>query len=723
MLNIMQRNLIKLISILTIRIPIYVLGYICALLLISCSDREVDHAVPTTPAIEIIANSDWPVHGLDHGEQRFSPLRAINRDNVAKLGLAWFFDLPGGRGQEATPLVVDGVMYTTSAWSHVFALDAATGEELWHFDPQVAKATAAKGCCDAVNRGAAYSENKVFVGTLDGQLIALNAESGKLIWSTTTVDQTKQYTITGAPRVIDSKVFIGNGGAEFGVRGYISAYDARTGELLWRFYTVPGGPNDPTGVEPHELSSKTWYGSWWKLGGGGTVWDSMAYDKDTNTLYFGVGNGSPWNPNIRSAGKGDNLFLSSIVAVDATSGEYRWHYQTTPGEGWDYTATQHMVLADLEIDGQIRNVLLQAPKNGFFYVLDRHTGELISAEPYVRVTWASKIDIETGRPVVNPQAEYWKTGQVAAVAPAWTGGHNWHPMSYSTSTGLVYLPAQETAFPYLGDDKQTYSSIATNLGVDVSAASFPDNQIMIALAQQSTTGMLLAWDPIQQKEVWRAQHRGAWNGGVLATAGGLVFQGSAAGFFNAYDADTGAELWQVSAQTGIVAAPISFAVNGDQYISVSAGWGGIFALVSGPIGLNAAGGDPVNRSRILTFKLGAQRTLPAITEKQRTMPDLTSIEIDAASVQAGFRIYDRYCGACHGAGAIGGGVVADLRYSSALYSDTAWQKIVIDGALQANGMISFAAELSGDDAESIRHYVIGRNHYANKIGATKRLSH
>ena len=692
------------------------------LLLFACSgDKQNQTASPADaddPSnTQIASQTDWPVHGLTLGEDRYSRIEQINTQTVTELGLAWYIDLPEKRGQEATPLVIDGIMYTTSAWSHVIALDARTGETKWHYDPKIDKAMGVKACCDAVNRGVAYADGRVFVGALDGRLIALDANTGRELWSTVTVDQTKNYTITGAPRVANGKVFIGNGGAEYGVRGYISAFSAETGEQVWRFYTVPAGPDDPVGTEP-PMAAETWHGEWWKFGGGGTVWDSMAVDLETNTLFFGVGNGSPWNPNIRSEGKGDNLFLTAIVAVDIDTGEYRWHYQTTPGTGWDYTATQHMILTDLTIEGEVRKVLMQAPKNGFFYVLDRLNGKLISAEPFVRVTWADSVDKETGRPKINEEAKYWKTNQPVVVAPAWIGGHNWHPMSFSQQTGLVYLPTQETAFPYLAEDDQTPSKLAVNLGVDTRVAAFPDDPNVIDQIKKATTGSLTAWDPVQQKKVWQYDYPGAWNGGVLSTAGGLVFQGSAAGFLNAFDATTGDKLWEYAVQTGVVAPPMSYEIDGEQFITVSAGWGGIFPLMTGPVGRHSAGDDPVNRSRLLTFKLGGSASLPPAKSTTLALTDLSDVTLDQAEVTKGFDTYDRYCTNCHGAGAIGGGIIADLRFSPTLADARTWEEIVIGGAMSASGMASFASDLTSKDAESLRSYVISRNHYARTMNET-----
>lgn len=685
--------------------------------------QETDKAAPSYQQRAVTADSErgnWLLHGRTFNEQRFSPLAQINPDTLEQLQLAWYLDLPEPRGQEATPIVADGIMYVSAAWSVVFALDAKTGKELWRFDPQVDKSWAVNGCCDAVNRGVALWEDTVLVGTLDGRLIAIDAATGQQRWSVLTIDKNKPYTITGAPRIANGKVFIGNGGAEFGVRGYVSAYEIDSGELAWRFYTVPGNPAKPFESEAMEMAAKTWHGEWWQLGGGGTAWDSMAYDPELNLLYIGVGNGSPWNPNIRSAGKGDNLFLSSIVAVNADTGDYVWHYQTTPGEGWDYTATQHMILADLDIGGTTRKVIMQAPKNGFFYVIDRKTGEFISAEPYVPTSWASRIDPATGRPVVNEEAKYWQTGKAALVTPAWAGGHSWHPMSYSPDTGLVYIPAQEMAFPYLGEDEIRVKKVGVNLGVDTSIAAFPDDPAAITKIKKATRGHISAWEPVAQREVWRVQHTGPLNGGLLSTAGNLVFQGDGEGFVRAYRATDGVKLWEFYAQTGVVAPPVSYEVDGEQYISVVAGWGGIIPLMTGPIAWNS--GEPVNRSRILTFKLGGAAALPPITDSPRTMQDLSEVKLNADQVASGFKLYDSYCVACHGAGAVGGGVTPDLRYSPFLPLAESWKQVVLEGLLATRGMAAFSAELSNQDAEAIRQYVISRNQFAHRIGDTERIS-
>ena len=459
---------------------------------------------------------DWFAHGRTYSEQRFSPLQQINADNVDRLGLAWSFDTDSTRGLEATPLVIDGVMYFTGTWSRVYALDAKTGEQIWQFDPQVPGETGRIACCDVVNRGVAAWQGKIYVGTLDGRLIALDALTGKPVWSVKTVPDNSEYTITGAPRVVKGKVLIGNGGAEYGVRGYFSAYDADSGEMVWRFYTVPDGRN---GKQEHiELDDalKTWsFKSHWETGGGGTVWDSMAYDPKHNLLYVGVGNGSPWNREARSPGGGDNLYLSSILALNPDSGRLRWHYQTTPGDSWDYTATQHMILADIEIAGQAREVLMQAPKNGFFYVLDRVTGELLSANNYVPLNWASHVDMRTGRPVETGKANW--DNEFAGLLPSNVGGHNWHPMAFHPGTGLVYIPAID--MPLVGQPEKPYQyqKGALNTALDVESLlrdSF--DQLSPPLC---SAGKLIAWDPKRQQAKWQVNHRGHWNGGVFGDGG------------------------------------------------------------------------------------------------------------------------------------------------------------------------------------------------------------
>ncbi len=638
---------------------------------------------------------NWLSHGRTYSEQRYSPLDRITAENVSGLGLAWAVDLGTQRGVQATPLVVDGVMYVTGPWSVVWALDARTGAELWYFDPTVDRAWGQKACCDAVNRGVAVYEGAVFVATLDGRLVSLKAETGEVNWDVNTIDRSRPYTITGAPRVIKGKVIIGNGGAEYGVRGYFSAYDAGTGEMAWRFYTVPAGPDGPFENDAMAAAAETWAdeGDWLQSGGGGTVWDSFAYDPELDLLYAGVGNGSPWARDVRSPGGGDNLYLSSIVAVDPDDGTLRWHYQTTPADNWDYTATQHMILADLEIFGETRKVIMQAPKNGFFYVLDRETGELLRADKYVPANWASHVDLATGRPVETGAGVY--SNQPAFVFPGPAGGHSWHPMAFSPDTGLVYIPAME--IPALLEPFPDYERLEgwwnTGTRADLTADVPPE----------LLKGRILAWDPVRGKARWRFEHWGHWNGGLLATAGNLVFQGGGDGLMRAFKADDGTLLWTAPAQTGVIAAPMTYDLDGEQYVTVAVGWGGVGALAYGRASA-AAGVSHVGR--VLTFKLGADLTLPPLAAAPEP-PEPPVSTASTETIEAGLQLYNTFCAACHGFGAVGGGVLPDLRHSTpevhALY-----REILLEGLLAANGMASFDAWLDEEDVERIHAYVIHR---------------
>lgn len=691
-----------------------------ALLAVSACKPSMDTDAPgAVNAKRLIAaasdNENWLTYGRTYDEQRFSPLDKINTENVGQLGLAWSADLDTARGQEATPLIIDGKIYITTAWSKVKSYDALTGKLLWEYDPKVPGETGVKACCDTVNRGVAAWGDRLFLGTLDGRLVALDRATGKEVWSTVTVDQSKPYTITGAPRVIDGMVIIGNGGAEMGVRGYVTAYSADTGKELWRFYTVPDQPgkNDPAHLKTAEA---TWKGEWWKQGGGGTVWDAMAYDPELGLLYVGVGNGSPWNQAYRSPGGGDNLYLSSIVAIKAKTGEYAWHYQTTPGETWDYTATQHIILADLTIDGQKRKVLMQAPKNGFFYVLDRATGKFISANNFVPVDWASGIDKVTGRPIENPNARYDKTGKPFIGKPGPIGAHNWHPMSFNPNTGLVYIPANDTGFPFIPKPGWKANAQGFNVGLDLASGAMPADAKMRAGAAAITTGALIAWDPIAQKERWRVQYKGPWNGGLLSTGGGLVFQGTAASEFNAYDAASGKKLWSFPAQTGVVAPAATFSIKGEQYVAVLAGWGGAWAIASGM--LSEASGPVRNKSRLLVFKLGGTAKLPPMESLAKLPLDPPASRGTPAQIADGSAQFGQFCGVCHGDAAIGSTVLPDLRRSAALGDPKVWNQIVIGGALKANGMVSWAKELTAEQAENVRHYVIHRANEDKKLGGT-----
>lgn len=642
------------------------------------------------------ATGSWPVHGGSRAEPRFSRLSGIDRQNVERLGLAWSYDFRLRGGVEATPLMVDGVLYLTGPWSTVYALDARTGEVHWRHDPEVPRLHGLRVCCDVVNRGVALSETTVFVGTLDGRLVGLDRQSGEPVWEVQITDPGSPYSITGAPRVLDDLVVIGNGGAEFPVRGYVSAYDKRTGALVWRTYTVPGNPADGFESPAMEYAAETWTGEWWEFGGGGTAWDSFAWDPELDLLYVGVGNGFPWNRRIRSPDGGDNLFLASILALRPRTGELVWYYQTTPGETWDYTATQHMILADLEIEGEERQVLMQAPKNGFFYVLDRATGELISAEPFVPINWASHVDMESGRPVEVPEARYVEASYV--MTPGVLGGHNWHPMSYSPEVGLVYIPAQEHWFRYLHDDDFELSRGVPwdDLGVVFTPDPLPPSR-----------GYLLAWDPVAQEERWRVPHPDMWNGGTLATAGGLVFQGRGDGRFAAYDAADGALLWEYSSGLGIMAPPISYELDGEQYVTVAAGWGGAARRAGAPPGEAA---EYEQHGRVLTFALDRDQPRPPLMPRASPPSmDFSGLGLpgDSASLARGGALFRLNCADCHGADGNAQGSMPSL-HTMPPASHRAFPRIVGDGILEPMGMPGFGEQLSDDDITLVHAWLVSR---------------
>jgi len=663
---------------------------------------------------------NWIAHGRTYEEQRFSPLTKINKESVSDLGLAWYKDMGTNRALEATPIVVDGIMFFTSTWSRVYAVEAKTGETLWSFDPEVPGEWARKACCDIVNRGVAVYQGKVFFASLDGRLFSLNAETGEKIWEVDTItDRTRAYTITGAPRVAKGKVYIGNGGAEYGVRGYVTAYDTETGEQVWRFFTVPGDPSLGFEDPAMEMAAKTWKGTnWWEFGGGGTVWNSIVYDPDFNNIYLGVGNGSPWTREIRSPGGGDNLFLASIVAVDADTGKYKWHYQTTPEDNWDYTAVQDMALADMEVDGEKKKVLLQAPKNGFFYVIDRSNGKVLRAHPFAAVTWATHVDLETGRPVENPEVDYSENGSF--VLPGPLGAHNWQAMSVDLDAGLVYIPAQENAFFYAIDENYKKTGIYKrnpgrwNMGIEMS--SLAQNVLSNLESMPEPGGFLKAFDPLTGETKWSVPIPHYWNGGVLGTAGGLVFQGDALGMFSAYDKETGERLWEFNTYTSMLAPPISFEIDGEQYVSILTGSGGG----------DLFGGEPLppieiqasltynNFGRLLVFKLGGQKELPIPDVRDKTIPEQVLADASNDQIRNGESNYNQYCAVCHGFVVKSAGGLPDLRKMTTGTHDL-FNKIVLEGILGSNGMAGFADVLSEDDVDNIHHYVRARAHEDREV--------
>ena len=648
------------------------------------------------------SGDEWPGYGRTDGQQHYSPLAQISAKSVRRLGLAWSLDLPFGN-TATEPVAVNGVLYFATGLSVVRAVDAVSGRQLWQYDPGVGARAGANLRAAWGVRGLGFWHGKVFVGTADGRLIAISAATGQPVWTRQTYDPADPATISAAPRIFGGRVIIGFGGTTGVMRGYVTAYDAETGKQLWRFFTVPGDPARGFESPAMAMAAKTWAGEWWKSGGGGTVWNSMAWDAATDTVFIGTGSPYPWNREKRSLGKGDNLFVSSIVALDGRSGAYKWHYQINPGDTWDFDATMDIELADVMIGGVARKVLIQAPKNGFFYVLDRVTGKLISAEPYARVTWASRIDPRSGRPIEAAGARF-PEGSSARIAPGTVGAHNWMPMAYSPKTGLAYIPAidfedefRELPGPWQPPTDRSYSGGQT-------MALGP------AAGMRKGTGSLLAWSVARQKAVWRISYPTFINGGVLATGGGLVFQGTVDGLMKAYAAGTGKLLWQFDAGAPLLAAPITYRVGGRQYVSVLTGTGmGIVAWAGSMVGSDLARYDidPATQARrVLTFALDAHGTLPA-RRAPPPPPDDPGFTPDPARVAAGMMSYLVNCATCHGDMAIGINTGPDLRRSGVPMDRAAFDSVVRGGALEAAGMPKFS-EYDDQRLEDVRHYLRAR---------------
>jgi quinohemoprotein ethanol dehydrogenase len=650
-------------------------------------------------ALAAVGNGDnWLAYGRNYSEQRYSPLAQVDDDNVSELDIAWYVDLPTDRSLTGTPLVVDGVLYYEGSYNVLRAVDATSGELLWQYDPQVIETAGDRlRVLFDYSRGVAFWKGAIYIATIDGRLIAVDASDGTELWSRMTVDPELPLFITGAPRVFKDKVIIGNGGTEMGpIRGYVTAYDAATGEEAWRWWTVPGDPADGFENEAMEMAAETWTGEWWNVGGGGTVWNGITYDPELNAVYLGTGNGAPWNPKIRSPEGGDNLFLCAIVALDADTGEYRWHYQTTPAEAWDYNSNMDIVLANLTIDGREVKALMHAPKNGFFYVIDRETGNLISAEPFARTTWASAIDPETGRPIEVAGARY-EDGE-AEVYPSPWGAHSWHAMSYNPETGLAYLPVMDIGAVYADD------------GIDVMTWESPDWAfdagvgITVGEAEASTSA-LKAWDPVAQEAAWEVPLPGVWNAGTLTTAGNLVLQGRADGKLYAYKADDGAMLWSYDLGVGISAPPITYSVDGTQYVSVLVGWGAALAGLGADLAAQHGWAYRVHPRRLVTFALGGDLALPPSPPPFFAEPIAApDFEVDPELAAAGDPIFNGKCGLCHGIGAIAGGMAPDLRASPVVASHQAFVEVVLGGGRREFGMPQFS-DLSEIEAGTLQHYI------------------
>jgi quinohemoprotein ethanol dehydrogenase len=649
-----------------------------------------------------IDGTNWPAYGRTFSESHYSPLSQINVATVQRLGLAWTLDLDV-TNSIAAPLAVDGVIYLGAGHGIVHAVDAKTGTLLWRYDAKAPQAAGAKMRVAWGIRGIAYWKGRVYAGTTDGRLIALNAKDGTLAWTVQTVDPLNGATITGPPRAFNGKIVIGFAGEDFApLRGYVTAYDAETGRQIWRFYTVPGQPgtkDDAASDDVMEMAARTWSGEWWKRGGGGAVWNSFTYDPQYNRLYFGTGNGDPINWKIRSPAGGDNLFIASIVAVNADTGKYVWHYQTTPGDSWDYDSSCDMTLATLAIDGMPRRVMIHAAKNGFIYVIDRENGKLISAEKLGTVTWADHVDLATGKPVLAMGAKY--EDKPILLWPSFEAVHHWPPQSYSPRTGLVYVPTLEMPSEF-GDQGINVEYWNPKVGTPEYAGLSLGNGGDVPV--DAGRSVLKAWDPLASKARWQVETPGISNGGLMTTAGDLVFQGLADGYLHAYGAKDGKDLWRFFAGVAVTGVPITYSVEGKQYVTITAGPLGGATAGFGAISARWGWDPRVHPRRLLTFALDARANLPPTPPRNAAVPLYAAqFKVDAAKVKAGAVEYPR-CVLCHGMGVVAGGVAPDLRASPVPLSAEAFDHVVHDGALVARGMPQFA-ELSEDELDSLRHFL------------------
>ncbi len=667
------------------------------------------------------SSGDWLTGGNDWRGSYFSKLAGIDAGNANRLGFAWAYDVGETRGQEATPVVVDGVLYVSTNWGKVIAVDAATGKQRWVYDPEVDGQFGRYACCDVVNRGVAVWQGTVYVGATDGWLHAIDAATGKRKWKADTLDADmratkKHYTISGAPQIAGGVVVIGNGGADFGVRGFVRAFDLADGKRRWTFWTVPHDPK--TGPQEGaylDAALKTWDpASDWSYGGGGTAWDGLAYDPTLDLLYVGTGNASPYNYQERSKGKGDNLYLASIVAIDPKSGDLKWHYQTVPGDAWDYTAVQKMILADLNIDGRDRQVIMQAPKNGLFYVIDRKTGELISAKPYTFVNWTTGIDPKTRAAIVSPAAKYYDAPKL--IYPSMAGGHNWNPMAYNPGTGLVYIPVIDAPMVFVDTAKRPIGTINGTFNV---FGMFPEGYdpkalkpafgAMPAMADLTRTaggppkpqsrGFIRAWDPVKARIAWEVPTPTMQDGGIMTTAGNIIISGDPTGHLVVRRADTGATLKSIDTGTSIMAAPMTYRIGDTQYVAVLAGLGGAGNWTFAP---NTAAYKYGNAARLLVFKLdGGAVPLPEPLPPLKFDEPPPKRTFTAAQAAKGEDLYVHNCSVCHG---FGRGLLPDLRRISPATHDV-FNQILLEGLYVPKGMANFSDTLSKADVEAIHAFV------------------
>jgi quinohemoprotein ethanol dehydrogenase len=667
---------------------------------------------------------NWFTLGRDQNQTYYSPLAEIDASNVGRFGFAWAYDLGTARGQEATPIVIDGTMYTSGTWGYVYALDAATGEELWKFDPRADPRAARNPCCDLVNRGVAVWEGKVFVASVDGRLHALDAKTGTELWNADTIEDHKlSYSSTGAVYIAGDLAVIGNSGADMGkggVRGYVSAYEVESGSLAWRFYTVPGAPGQVPKDPVMALARKTWNPHRApEYKGGGTVWDGFAYDPALQLIYFGTGNAAPYDLRLLGGKPKDALFTASIVALHADTGHLAWYYQATPGDHWDFDACQKLVLADLKIGGSTRPVILQANKNGFFYVLDRRTGRLVSAKNFTFVNWASSIDMKTGRPHLTKQANWYSGPKI--VYPSWAGGHSWPPMSFNPRTGLVYIPAIDVPSVWVdllhnGGRIKFVDSFFTAIGVfpdeTYNAAALkpyygrlPDRKTLEGTRKvKLLREFIRAWDPIAQKMVWEHETTSGvrgYDGGVMSTAGNLVFQGRGNGELWVYAADSGKVLKTIQTGSHIMAAPVTYAVDGVQYVAVQVGYGGT-GIGVGSIPPTSAALKYENANRIVAFKLDGGEVPKPMVRKGEPFPKPPANEASPTEIQAGETKFIEQCSRCH---AFGPNITPDLRKMPQQAHDM-FKDILLGGAFATRGMESFIDVLSDKEVENIHAYLI-----------------